>query len=107
MSIDLTIMEERLDRASAQAKEQALIIPTYAQMKDPALISESVKQELSTIGLWDLHPRNLFRISWNNQPQETGVSFGKVVAGLNRQQASVEDTPTETADAGDAGGRFG
>ena len=34
--IDLTIMEERLDRAVKSAKERNIVIPTYKQMKDPS-----------------------------------------------------------------------
>jgi cysteine synthase len=47
-------------------------------MKDPSRVPEGVKRELAGIGLWDLHPRNLFRISWKNQPRESGGGFGGV-----------------------------
>jgi cysteine synthase len=33
---------------------------------------------LKGIGLWDLHPRNLFRINWHNQPASSGGTFGGV-----------------------------
>ena len=36
--IDLTINEERLNRAVQRARERDIIIPTFAEMKDPALI---------------------------------------------------------------------
>ena len=58
--IDLTIIEERLERAVQRAREQDIIIPTFAQMKDPSLIPDKYKEELASIGLWDVHPRNLF-----------------------------------------------
>ncbi|MDH5507841.1 MAG: pyridoxal-phosphate dependent enzyme [Anaerolineae bacterium] len=76
--IDLTVIEERLGRAVEQARQQDIIIPTYAQMKDPGLIPDKIKAELSKIGLWDVAARNLFRISWKNQPQATGGAFGGV-----------------------------
>jgi cysteine synthase len=47
-------------------------------MKNPALIPDKVKAELKGIGLWDVHPRNLFRINWHNQPVESGGGFGGV-----------------------------
>ena len=47
-------------------------------MKDPGLISTKVKNELVKIGLWDVAPRNLFRISWKNQPVVSGGQYGKV-----------------------------
>lgn len=76
--IDLTVMKERQQRAVQRAKEKNIIIPTFAQMKNPALIPDSVKQQLHSIGLWDIHPRNLFRISWKNQPKISGGEFGDV-----------------------------
>jgi cysteine synthase len=74
--IDLKIYEDRLKKAVGQAKAQDIVIPTYAQMKSPDLIPDTVKEELSNIGLWDMHARNLFRISWHNEAVQKGGSFG-------------------------------
>ncbi len=76
--IDLTIYEERLQRAVKRAKERNIIIPTFAQMKDPSLIPDNIKEELKDIGLWDIHPRNLFRITWKNEPVAKGGGFDGV-----------------------------
>ncbi|PKN94437.1 MAG: pyridoxal-5-phosphate-dependent protein subunit beta [Chloroflexi bacterium HGW-Chloroflexi-6] len=76
--IDLTIYPDRRKRAIQRAKERKIIIPTYAQMKDPAQIPAKVKEELTRIGLWDIHPLNLFRISWKNEPKASGGGFGGV-----------------------------
>jgi cysteine synthase A len=76
--IDLTIYEDRLDRAVKRARERNIIIPTFAQMKDPGLIPDSIKKELSELGLWDVEPRNLFRITWKNEPVAKGGGFGGV-----------------------------
>jgi cysteine synthase len=77
-TIDLSVLKDRRARAIQRARERNIIIPTYAQMKDPSRIPAKVKQELAGIGLWDVHPRNLFRITWHNQPQESGGGFGGV-----------------------------
>lgn len=77
-TIDLTIYEDRRARAVQRVRERNIIIPTFAEMKDPSLISPKVKQDLSKIGLWDLNPRNLFRITWHNEPVATGGGFGPV-----------------------------
>ncbi|RPH57757.1 MAG: pyridoxal-5-phosphate-dependent protein subunit beta, partial [Chloroflexi bacterium] len=77
-TIDLTIHPDRRKRAIQRARERNIIIPTYAQMKDPAKIPAKVKEELAKIGLWDIHPRNLFRISWKNEPKASGGGFGGV-----------------------------
>ncbi len=76
--IDLTKFEDRLERVVTRARERNIVIPTFAQMKDPALISDAVKEELRAIGLWDIHPRNLFRITWKNDPVASGGGFGGV-----------------------------
>jgi cysteine synthase A len=76
--IDLTVHPERLKRTLKRAQERNIIVPTYAQMKNPALIPAKVKEELKGIGLWDVHPRNLFRINWHNQPVSKGGGFGGV-----------------------------
>src|SRR5512145_216016 len=77
-TIDLTIESSRRVNAIKRAKERNIVIPTYAQMKDPAKIPANVKKELKGIGLWDIHPRNLFRINWHNQPSASGGTFGGV-----------------------------
>jgi cysteine synthase len=76
--IDLTVFEDRLKRTVQRAKERNIVIPTFAQMKNPELIPAKFKQELKSIGLWDLHPRNLFRINWKNDPVLMGGGFGNV-----------------------------
>src|SRR5512136_2501678 len=76
--MDLTVQPERLERAVKRARERNIIIPTYKQMKNPALIPAKVKQDLSKVGLWDLSPLNLFRITWKNEPVPTGGGFDGV-----------------------------
>ncbi len=76
--IDLTVYEDRLQRTVERAKERNIIIPTYAQMKDPTLAPAAVQSQLGEIGLWDVDPRNLFRITWRNQPVASGGGFGDV-----------------------------
>jgi cysteine synthase A len=77
-SIDLTIDKSRRERAIQRARQRNIIIPTYAQMKDPAKIPATVKESLKDVGLWDVDPRNLFRITWHNEPKLKGGAFGGV-----------------------------
>jgi cysteine synthase len=58
--------EAVLERAAKLCRERGVIIPTLAQMRDPAKVPEKVKARLPKIGLWDVNPLNLFRISWKN-----------------------------------------
>ena len=76
--IDLSVIKDRRKRAVQRAREKNIIIPTYAQMKDPTKVPAKVKQELAKIGLWDVAPRNLFRITWHNEPKDSGGAFGGV-----------------------------
>jgi cysteine synthase A len=76
--IDLTINEATLESAANRAQERSIRIPTFKQMRDPSLIPDSIRQQLASVGLWDLDPLNLYRITWHNEPTPTGGGFGKV-----------------------------
>ncbi len=78
--IDLTVNTEQLKRAVRRAKERGIIIPTFAQMRDPQQIPGAVTEHLRNVGLWDLNPLNLFRITWHNEPVPHGGGFGGVNA---------------------------
>ena len=77
-TIDLSVNKGRRKRAVQRARERNIVIPTYAQMKDPSKVPAKVKKELAKIGLWDVAPRNLFRITWHNEPRASGGGFGGV-----------------------------
>ncbi len=76
--IDLTVMADRRARAVQRARERKIIIPTFAQMCNPALIPDSIKTQLKSVGLWDVDPLNLFRIGWKNEPVARGGGYGDV-----------------------------
>jgi cysteine synthase len=76
--IDLELHPDRLQRAVRRARERGIIVPTFAQMKDPQTIPTPIVDRLADVGLWDLHPLNLFRITWKNEPVKTGGRFGDV-----------------------------
>ena len=75
--IDLTRNEEALERNIRKARENNIVIPTIAQMKNPDKIPEVIKEQLKNVGLWDVNPLNLFRISWKNEQKESGGLYGK------------------------------
>jgi cysteine synthase A len=77
-TIDLSVLKDRRQRVIQRAREKNIIIPTFAQMKDPSRVPAKVKDELAKTGLWDVAPRNLFRITWRNEPKASGGSFGEV-----------------------------
>jgi cysteine synthase A len=67
-----------LENTVKRCREKKIILPTYKQMRNPELIPEKIKNELKNIGLWDLNPLNLFRITWKNEPVKFGGKFGNV-----------------------------
>ena len=76
--IDLTVDETALEAVAAHTRDRRVRIPTLAQMQDPGLIPSDVQAGLVDIGLWDLHPLNLYRITWHNEPVAHGGGFGGV-----------------------------
>lgn len=67
-----------LDNLVKRCREKNIIIPTFEEMRHPEKVPQGIKDELKNIGLWDLNPRNLYRITWKNEPTKSGGSFGKV-----------------------------
>ena len=47
-------------------------------MIHPHKVPRKVKDQLKHIGLWDIHPANLYRICWKNEPQDSGGLFSEV-----------------------------
>jgi len=76
--IDLSIDKAGLEHSLARARQRGILIPTFAQMRDPGLIPARTRDSLRRIGLWDVNPLNLFRITWKNEPLESGGLFGPV-----------------------------
>lgn len=71
-----SINEEVRKKTAKRCKQRGITIPTFRQMRNPELIPDSIKLKLKDIGLWDLNPLNLFRISWKNN-MNTGL-YGNV-----------------------------
>ncbi len=100
--IDLRIDEQARKKNVQRCKDNSIILPTYEQMRDPTKIPQSVKDELKGIGLWDVHSRNLFRVTWKNEPKEKGGQFGEV----NYLELPREITGTKARIAGIVGKWF-
>jgi cysteine synthase A len=70
--------EDILERSVRRCRERHIIIPTFEQMCYPDRIPAGIRDRLSSVGLWDNHPLNLFRICWKNEPVLSGGAFGDV-----------------------------
>ncbi len=95
--IDLSMDQARLKRAVKRSKERNITIPTFAQMKNPALIDENTKAQLKNVGLWDVNPLNLFRINWHNEATEKGggydgvnyIEFPEAITGVKAKIVAI------------------
>ncbi len=61
--------QDYLQRTIERCRQQKIILPTFEQLKHPKKIPEKIKQQLKKIYLDELHPSNLFRINWCNDPE--------------------------------------
>lgn len=76
--IDLTKNPKGLEHNIEKARENHVLIPTFYQMRHPETIPEKVQSKLKSVGLWDVNPLNLFRVTWKNEAKETGGLFQAV-----------------------------
>ncbi len=70
--VDQTVLQKAVERF----REKGVVLPTFAQMQNPELVPDKISEKLKGIGLWDLHPLNLFRITWKNEPKKSGGLYG-------------------------------
>lgn len=70
------IDKEVVKRTAQRCREKNIIIPTFKQLTYPETIPDTIKSRLKGVGLWDVNPINLFRITWKND-MKTGL-FGDV-----------------------------
>jgi cysteine synthase len=77
MSLIPDIRHDVLEKTIERARARNIILPTFAQQKDPRLVPAAISARLKDVGLWDLDPAKLFRITWKNEPVEHGGGFGE------------------------------
>jgi cysteine synthase len=83
---------EVIQRTAARCRQRGVIIPTFRQLRDPALIPSSIKARLKGVGLGDVNPLNLFRITWKNDlltGRFGGVNYLEIPAALTGVKARV------------------
>ena len=63
----INITRKDIARKNAKrCKERNIILPTFRQLMHPETIPAEIQERLKPIGLWDINPLNLFRITWKN-----------------------------------------
>jgi hypothetical protein len=75
--IDLTKDSNKTVLNAKHCKERGIKLPTFKMMIDPdKYVPEQVKEQLKEVGLWDVNPLNLYRITWKNERKDKGGNFG-------------------------------
>jgi cysteine synthase len=86
--IDLTINSATRDKTVQYCRQHKITLPTFAMMKDPQRVPGKIQERLRQTGLWEVHPVNLFRITWKNEPKD----FGGLFSGVNHRVLPPELT---------------
>ncbi len=68
------------DNAKQRLKEQNIVLPTFAQLRDPSTIPAEVLERLKSVDKDAADPLNLFRVHWfNEHADEEGDNFPGLV----------------------------
>jgi cysteine synthase len=65
--------QDFLDRTIRRCQKQNIILPTFNELKHPETISKKIQSKLENIDFQEVHPLNLFRINWRNDPETRGI----------------------------------
>lgn len=64
---------QNLEKTIKRCREKKIVLPTFAQLKNPETIPSEILKELKQVDLQEVHPLNLFRINWRNDPSTNGI----------------------------------
>jgi cysteine synthase len=86
------LQPEVIKRTAARCRERGIVLPTFAQLRNPELIPPAIKRKLQGVGLWDVNPVNLFRITWKNDVKTGlygGVNYVEIPQAITGVKARV------------------
>jgi len=86
------LQPEVIKRTAARCRERGIVLPTFAQLRNPELIPPAIKRKLKGVGLWDVNPVNLFRITWKNDVKTGlygGVNYVEIPQAITGVKARV------------------
>ncbi|MGB7622184.1 MAG: pyridoxal-phosphate dependent enzyme, partial [Terriglobia bacterium] len=81
-----------IKKTAARCRARNIVIPTFAQMRDPSLVPQAVLKKLPKVGLWDVNPFNLFRITWKNDVKSGlygGVNYLEIPRAITGVKAHI------------------
>lgn len=74
-----------LQNTVQRCRERSLVIPTFAQLRHPETIPQELQELVAKTPMEAVHPANLFRITWKNDPETGGyhgVNYLEMPPGL-------------------------
>ena len=83
---------EVIKKTAARCRKRGLRIPTFKELRHPELIPPSVTSKLKGVGLWDVNPVNLFRITWKNDVNSGlygGVNYLEIPPAITGVKARI------------------
>jgi len=83
---------EVIQRSAERCRKHGIRIPTFNQLRHPETIPQKVRSQLKTVGLWDVNPLNLFRITWKNDIHSGGfggVNFFEIPPAVTGVRARI------------------
>ena len=84
--------KDYLQKTIERCRRQEIILPTFNELKHPETISKSIQEKLENIDLLEIHPLNLFRINWRNDPQTGsigGINFLEIPKEITGVKARI------------------
>ncbi len=90
--ITKSVNQEVVNRTAARCRERGIRIPTFRQMAEPEEIPSAITERLGGIGLWDVNPLNLFRITWKNDVSTGlfgGVNYLEIPSAISGVSARI------------------
>jgi len=81
-----------LKRTAARCRERGIVLPTFAQLRNPEQVPPAIRRRLKGVGLWDVNPVNLFRITWKNDVNSGrygGVNYLEIPPAITGVKARV------------------
>lgn len=74
--------ETVIRKTAARCRERGIVIPAFAKVRDPERIPAGIRTKLPGLGIGNVHPLSLFRISWKN---DVGLALYGAVTDIEAQ----------------------
>ncbi len=87
-----TLNREIIKKTARRCKKLGITIPTFQQLGNPESLPLQITDKLKNVGLWDINPVNLYRITWKNDIKTGlfgGVNYIEIPPALTGVKARI------------------